>query len=161
MCPRGEAKQSWERLPLALLAAVVIMVIQGSSVFAFDRKQRATSNQNTTAWIRHFAKHMYKDVLPNLPGHFGTEYIHGSGQEQEDDGSLRVNHEMLYEIAGVSAFGKMSPYSQCTRKSNSHCPYYWFYMIALNAILLSEGQRATFIRPGLLGHQMHLEHQCS
>lgn len=85
------------------------MVIQGSSVFAFDRKQRATSNRNTTAWIRHFAKHMDKDVLPNLPGHFGTEYIHGSGQEQEDDGSLRVNHEMLYEIAGALGIWEDEP----------------------------------------------------
>jgi hypothetical protein len=52
---------------------------------------------------------MDKDVLPNLPGHFGTEYIHGSGQEQEDDGSLRVNHEMLYEIAGALGIWEDEP----------------------------------------------------
>jgi hypothetical protein len=41
------------------------------------------------------------DVLPQLPGPFGAEYISGDEKEQMGGGnwSVQVNHQMLYDLA--------------------------------------------------------------
>ena len=125
---QSKAKQSWEHLPLASIAAIVIMVMQGSLVFVFNQKQWATSNQNTSAWIKKFVKHIDKDVSPNLR-HFSTKYIQGIVLENEDSISWisiswMVHHQMLSEISkalGISEDEPLQPTQQIIRLSSCPC----------------------------------------
>jgi hypothetical protein len=75
------------------------MVIKGLAIFAFDRKQQATSNRRSSAWINHFSNHIDSDVLPNLPGGYGLKYTQGPDAEDDEDVSVRVTPQMLYDLA--------------------------------------------------------------
>jgi len=83
------------------MAATVIAVIQSTPIFKLDAYQRAQTHRHSTAWIKHFAEYLDGDVLPQLPGPFGAEYINGDEKEQTGGGdrSVRVNHQMLYDLA--------------------------------------------------------------
>jgi len=83
------------------MAATVIAVIQSTPIFKLDAYQRAQTHRHSTAWIKHFAEYLDSDVLPQLPGPFGAEYINGDEKEQTGGGdrSVRVNHQMLYDLA--------------------------------------------------------------
>lgn len=104
----GDARESWERLPLVSLAATVLMVVKGSSIFSLDQRQRSTSNRASSAWINHFSKYIDQDVLPNLPYPYGEEYTLGSG-DSGNSPSLRVTPQMLYELAGTLGVHNMPP----------------------------------------------------
>jgi hypothetical protein len=96
----GTAIHSWERLPLAALATVTIVVIKSSAIFGFDERQRVQSGRNSTAWVTHLATHLDLNVLPNLPDPYGTEYTSGTFEETGlHGGTLRVTRRMLYELA--------------------------------------------------------------
>jgi hypothetical protein len=83
------------------MAATVIAVIQAAPIFKLDKVQQEQTGRQSTAWIKRLAEHLDTDVLPKLPGQFGTEYSNGNQQEQLDANhqSIRVNHTMLYDLA--------------------------------------------------------------
>lgn len=96
---RGQARNGYERLPLVGLAATVLMVVQCPSVFSFDHKQRRAGRaRGVTAWIKHLAEYLDKEILPNLPGPFGAEYDAGSF-DARDDQSARLTEDMLVDLA--------------------------------------------------------------
>ena len=83
------------------MAATVIAVIQSAAIFRLDAYQRAQTHRRSTAWIKHFAEYLDRDVLPKLPGPFAAEYLNGNETEEMGGGnkSVRVNHTMLYDLA--------------------------------------------------------------
>ena len=99
-CRRGGHKiNSWERLPLAAMAATIIAVIQATPIFEIDRVQRAAGNRTSSAWVTHLAEHLDQTVLPGLPGIFGAEYLAAKKQPDDSTCSARINSQMLYDLA--------------------------------------------------------------
>ena len=63
----GHEMNSWERLPLAAMAATIMAVIQAVPIFEIDRVQWAAGNRTSSAWITHLAEHLDKTVLLSGP----------------------------------------------------------------------------------------------
>ena len=95
----GHEMNSWERLPLAAMAATIMAVIQAAPIFEIDRVQRAAGNRTSSAWITHLAEHLDKTVLPGLPSIFGAEYAAAETQPHDESHSMRVSTQMLYDLA--------------------------------------------------------------
>ncbi|KAF8577059.1 hypothetical protein K439DRAFT_1622367 [Ramaria rubella] len=92
----------WERLPLAAMAATILMVLQAGPIFILDQNQREKTHKRETAWIKHLAIHV-DATLALLLVPFGFEYSQGVRVNTLELGqfSLRVTPAMLYDIARV------------------------------------------------------------